>query len=197
MPRVLGVDPGFANIGIVGMEFSASIDDARIVYSTLVRTDKSDKKLRLRKNSDDQRRHGLCFDAYMKALDQVKPLVVSLEGVSFVRNAATMCNIGGSWYGLFYLLRSRKIYTVDYTPQELKLVATGRKSAAKKDMIDAVNRRWPSQIGWDSCPASKHEHVADAAVAAWAAIIDSNIPWSVFNSSTAGCRPAKQTSTRG
>lgn len=189
MLRVLGIDPGFANIGIVGLEFETGIDDARVIYAELVRTKKSKHKLDIRKNSDDQRRHTECFDAYTKALKEVNPIVVSMEGISYVRNSATMCGIGGSWYGLYYLLMHLGIYCVDYSPQELKKIATGKKNASKKEMIWAVRTRWPAQIDWDlkvgrflKWPESKHEHVADAAIAAWAAIIDRAVPWPILTS---------------
>ncbi len=181
MPRVMGVDPGFANTGIVGVEFDKDLHDSRIIYKALVRTQKSAKKLNIRKNSDAQRRHSEVGMAFNRALGIIQPDVISMESVSFVRNASTMCNIGGAWYGLYYMVLGLPIHMVDYTPQELKVAATGKKTASKQDMIDAVEAQWPGQMKWDDITKSKREHVADAAIAAWAAIVDRAIPWNLIN----------------
>ncbi len=180
MPRILGSDPGFANDGLVGIEFKTGLRDSKIIYAELVRTEKDSKKQRIRLEDDNRRRHGLLHAAYKDALDTVEPVMAAVEAVSYVRNSSTMCQVGGSWYGLYYMLLDRGIWTASYTPQELKKIATGRKSADKKQIIAAVERQWPGQIDWDRWPKTKRDHVADAAVAAWAAIIDPVVPWSLL-----------------
>ena len=181
MPRILGSDPGFANDGLVGIEFDTGLADSRIIYSELTRTSKESKKQRIRLEDDNRRRHGLLHAGYRKALDAINPHMVSLESVSYVRNSSVMCQIGGAWYGLYYMLLERGIWTASYLPTELKKVATGKKSASKEEIIEAVEKQWPGQIDWSRWPKSKREHVADSAVAAWAALIDTAVPWSLLN----------------
>ncbi len=180
MVRILGSDPGFANCGLVGVEFDIHLRGSKIIYAELIRTEKEAKKQRIRLEDDNRRRQGLLYKGYQAALDAVDPTMVSIEAISHVRNSSTMCQIGGSWYGFYYMLLSRGVWTASYTPMELKKIATGKKSANKQEVIDAVNRQWPDQIDWTRWPKSKWEHVADAAVACWAAIIDPQVPWSVL-----------------
>lgn len=185
MPRVMGVDPGFANTGIVGMEFDSGLDDSKIIHSSITITGKRTKKRNLRKSSDDQSRHANIHLGFKRALEIIKPDVVSFESISFVRNAGVMCNIGGAWYGLYYMLLTRSIYSVDYSPQELKVIATGKKTATKEAIIEAVEGKWHGQIDWGIVAKTRRDHIADAAVAAWAAVIDTAIPWKIIKSGEA------------
>lgn len=178
MARILGVDPGFANFGVVGLEFDGK--RSKIIYTDLIRTAPARVKQRLRRTDDKQRRHSEIRVRLREAIDEVQPTIAALEAVSFVRNAAVMCDIGGSWYGLYYLLQDAGIYTVGYNPAELKQALTGKKTASKQDMMDRASKLWPKQIPWSKWPKSKHEHIGDAIAAAWAAINDPAIPWSIL-----------------
>ena len=64
--RVLGADPGFANLGLVGIEFDKDIGDSKIIYAEYVRTKLEAKKRRVRQMNDAQRRHIKLYDALEK-----------------------------------------------------------------------------------------------------------------------------------
>lgn len=169
---VLGVDPGFANIGLMGIKLRAL--SAAIVYAKYIGTKKPPKKKRkLRETDDDIRRLEIICVEFSAALDEVQPDVVAMERVPRLRNAAANRQCATAWGAMYCEARSRGIPVLVYDTDEIKIAVTGKAQASKELMVKAMKKKFPTFKDWPS--KTKVEHVADAGGAALCAKNDPSV----------------------
>lgn len=178
--RFVGVDPGFANVGfcIVDLYGVGSMDlvDTRLV------TTKRDKK----HYDDEQRRLLFIEDAFIEFIDGRDVEVCAIEAPSaglmpgrkhavtgkksWAVNPTTVRQTSLVWGGIHGLCRNRGIHCVKAELGQIKQQLTGKKKASKQDVIDAIQKKFPSYTGWPK--SKKVEHVADAVGSVMVALND-------------------------
>ncbi|MBA2668286.1 MAG: crossover junction endodeoxyribonuclease RuvC [Trueperaceae bacterium] len=143
--RIVGVDPGLANLGLGAIEAEGS--EVRHVGSELVRTRASD---------DEGVRLAAIHDAFDAFLDTHRPAAVALEGQFFHRQRETSLKVGQALGVIVLCAHRRGAPTFSYGPLQVKqtLVGTGRADKAQVAyMVRAL-------LGMPSAP--EHHHVSDA-----------------------------------
>lgn len=159
--HVLGLDPGFANIGIAVVR----IDGDRMVpvYLDVLRTSKSDAKRQVRASEDN-------FDRAKDIAATLRELAVrydvrmlTAETMSFPRNASVAAKMAMCWGVIAALADGLELPLAQASPQEIKKAVCGNKSASKEDVVDAVRKLFPESTKLlERVPASLIEHPYDA-----------------------------------
>lgn len=168
IPRqvVVGVDPGFANMGIVVLTQSEA--GVYATDSALVRTEKETKKRlqAVRVANDDMRRvqemqRGLCT-----MIEKYNPCAVCVETYSPFRAAG-----GNAWkcalvYGMVLGIVGMypDLVLLPFLPLDLKRNFTLRKSASKDEVGEALFQRVGGLRAMvEDYPKTVREHITDAA----------------------------------
>ncbi len=172
--RIVGVDPGFANVGFAIIDLFA-IGGSDLVATKLVTTAPSKKKIT--QNQDEKQRLEEIEDAFIAFIDEHNPDVMVTEepGKCLMKR-----NIGGKWvwqtnpkllrtsclmWGSIHgVCRGRGIYAISVGSQAIKKTLCNKKNASKPEVIAAVKSKFPGYTKWPK--TKKVEHVADAAGAA-------------------------------
>jgi Holliday junction resolvasome RuvABC endonuclease subunit len=170
--KLIGVDPGFALMGLALLEVDVSTGRCAWVATELIQTAPSPRRVRAYATDDLLRR----AEEIARRLERVIELWASRGGVfaacvesfSPPRNSSAASKVAMAWGALVAIASQRGIPVLQVSPQGLKLALTGDKSASKGDIAAAVEARVTStpaeQIA--KIPRSKREHVYDAAAAA-------------------------------
>lgn len=160
---VLGVDPGFASMGMAVLRLSPSGDMP--VYMTVFRTRKSDRKRRVLSADDDFRRACELANFARHAFASYQPVAVCSEAMSYPRNSASAAKIGMSIGIVAALATQHGLPCLQISPQALKQRLCGNKSAAKAAVLASLAARYP-EADFDSLlrhlPATEMEHAWDA-----------------------------------
>lgn len=162
MPAVLGIDIGFAHTGL------ALIEGYRVVHSTVISTQKSDRKKELRVADDDAERCQLLTRSLVQYIQEYQPDGVIVELPTGGSQGARANRAMGMATGVIAaVVEILQVPTEWVTPTEVKMAACGRRDASKEDVQKAVLRHYE----WQEKPRkpSDFEHAADAAAAVWAA----------------------------
>mgnify|MGYP001012095566 CR=1 FL=1 len=176
--RILGVDPGFANLGFCVIELSGYRKE--LLLTKLVVTEKSKKKAG--KLRDEERRLVDIEQILIEILDSYRPAILVIEepgkclmrrGKAWVTNGATLRTSCLAWGAIHGICRSRKMHCVSVGSQKIKLALCGSKSASKFEVQAAVKAKFPKYAGWPS--SKKIEHVADAVGAAITGLQDQSV----------------------
>lgn len=169
--RIVGIDPGLANLGVALFLFHP--DEGYALQSVhLICTKKETKKRGLRQKSDDTRRLGEVVTQFREIVEPWEPHVYSFEEVPAIRNSANVRKVALSWGACFAIANERPgTLVLEYGPQDLKIAVTGSPTASKALMISTLSKRYPA-LAESTIPPSKKEHVADAVAAALKAAQD-------------------------
>lgn len=164
---VLGLDPGFANIGyaVVLLNPSGTLTP---VNMGVLRTEKSDAKRNSLASDDNVRRareiHGFLRDLLR---DGPHGLVraICAETMSFPRSSSVAAKMAMCWGVIAALSAEFDIPVLQATPQGLKLKVSGAKTASKDDVQKALEHTFGRRKLADLCkgtPPSLQEHPFDA-----------------------------------
>lgn len=174
--RILGVDPGFANVGFCIVDI-LPMGGSELVATKLVTT--SPEKGKSKNINDEIRRLALIEDAALELVDKYSPDIMVTEepGKCLMRRNGkwatnpsllrTSCLMWGSIHGL---CRAKGIYTLKVGSKDIKFAMCGKKNASKEEVITAAKLRYPSYSDWPT--TKKVEHVADAVGAAITGLTD-------------------------
>lgn len=171
-PAILGVDPGFKNVGwgAIGRQGGRLVP----VGFGVIRTEKSSAKREVRAADDNLRRareiaHGLflLMSAIRGGGDLWTPKVFCVESMSFPRNASSAAKVAMTWGVLATISEMLKMPLIQASPQEVRRALLGfvGKKASKEEVRDAVLKKLPALVehpGWKELPSSLHEHVYDS-----------------------------------
>lgn len=163
MASILGVDPGFANLGWAVLHIGSRPE---LVDCGVIVTKKSNRKQPTFAASDTFRRarelSGYLENRAGAYLGEVR--ILASESMSWPRNAATSAKLGMAWGILASLSERFQWSSVDISPQELKRHFLGRASGSKEEIQTAVLERWPEMEGVVSgITPGLREHIYDAA----------------------------------
>lgn len=162
--RVLGIDPGFASMGLAVLE--KGLGPAKILEAMTVKTQKGSKKdLRgMRISSDDQRRLREIHNALCDVTARFEPHALAYEVYSphgpQGGSAWKSCRAEGM-VQCFALERSMLL--LPYIPHDLKMGVTGKLSASKTDVQWSLTEKFPAFEGFmRKMNKGLREHAADA-----------------------------------
>jgi Holliday junction resolvasome RuvABC endonuclease subunit len=160
---VAGLDPSLNNFGMVKGTLDLITGEFDLQHMALSQseTDKAAKKV-VRKNSDDLRRAKTHTEALKSFLSDVSIVFVEIPVGS--QSARAMAS-----YGICIgVLSQITLPMIQVTPSEVKVAATGSKTATKDNMIKWAMDTYPG-ASWLTrktkgveIPVSKNEHLADA-----------------------------------
>lgn len=166
MSVYLGIDPGFANIGIAIAELDRGV--LKPIYMDLIETKKNDE---LSVSEDNFNR---AKDIYYRIKDLFKPDIpnkykgidgIYVEAMSYPRNASTAAKMSLCWGALAGIVIEHRKPLVQLNPRKIKALVTGNNKASKKDMEISIRARFPETdfgILLQDVIASLHEHPFDA-----------------------------------
>ncbi len=167
---LLGLDPGFANVGVFAADL-LGMGAMRALRADLIVTRPEAKKRKLREDADDDRRLEEIQRAWETILDEVRPDVVASERCPRLRNPKANRQCAAAYGVLRACVRARGVPFIVFDADEIKRRTTGNPQASKDQMVKELKRRFPRFKGW---PDSKRvEHVADAGGATLCAQTDS------------------------
>ena len=158
--RVMGFDPSLSNFGMS----KGNIVDGIWIPDTvgLITTAKGKNLKQVRKSSDDLRR---CGELIGGLSDFVKDVdVVFVEVPHGSQSASAAYSKGVSHMAIATI----QVPVIQCTAEEVKVAATGQKTASKKDMIDWAFGLYPD-LDWlrargksDGDLTNANEHIADS-----------------------------------
>jgi Holliday junction resolvasome RuvABC endonuclease subunit len=163
--RVMGVDPGLAEMGAVVLE-QVGFQKPLVLAAKLIKTEKAKKKERshLRVSADDQRRYSEMWAALSELADTYQVVGVGVEiydAWKMTANAVKVACVYGMVTGFGF---ARGIVVSPWRPQDLKRVIAGKLSASKEEVQDALAEK---VVGLNDrlldFAKGYHEHLADAA----------------------------------
>jgi len=161
---VLGIDPGFANVGLSIVEYANG--KCTVLATKLVTTKKQSKKVcvNLRVNVDDQRRYR---EIYEEIISFAEPHAIS--AVSAESYTVTGARGGNAWKaavvfgGICFWAFCNNIYLAPFLPLDLKTRFCKAGNSTKEDVENALRNE---VIGFSSEIAkygkTKQEHISDA-----------------------------------
>lgn len=163
--RILGIDPSMNNFGYAAATFNLDTQELTYDQIILVSPTKAPKKKTVRQNSVDlvlAKEHFKSLSKFVGKFD-----IVCVEIPVGSQTARAMAS-----YGICIgLLASIDKPMIQVTPIEVKLAATGNKTATKRDMINWAfsqnnSLKWLTRVAdSDIILIDKNEHMADAMAA--------------------------------
>jgi len=160
--RVLGIDAGFAAMGLVVAQ------DGRVIHYDTCRTERTAKKRGIRVADDDAERSQELARFLHDAIDEWRPAGAIVElPTGGAQGARANRSMGMATGIVVTVLELSRLPAEWVTPDDVKRAATGRRNASKADVQAAVRRHFE----WADWPRYKwqQEHMADAAGAIMAA----------------------------
>lgn len=171
--RTLGVDPGFAKMGVAVLE-KTTAGSARAIHLRVIETKKASKKeLRsLRVASDDQWRLHEIWSALDAVGQEYGPFAaVGVETYSPYRGTGSGWKAALAYQLVCCQAWNWGVSALPFMPQDIKRAFAGNISASKGDIIEAMGSKIVSfVVHLEGIAKTKHEHVADAAGHAYLAI---------------------------
>lgn len=164
---VLGVDPGFASTGAAVVRLTPD-GKAQPLILRVLRTEKASKKANVFASEDNVFRSRTIYRQLKAlALDPAYGPVKAIcaETMSFPRNAGTAAKMAMCWGVISGLAEEFDIPIIQATPQGLKKVVAGAKTASKEDIQRALEKLFGREKLEALCvdiPASFQEHPFDA-----------------------------------
>lgn len=163
--RVLGIDPGFANVGYTLMDLTN--DKEVIVGSGVIRTVKSYKKGRVRAADDNVRRTREISHSLLGLLATGTPekvRVICAEAMSFPRNASNAAKMAMTWGVIVSFAELWQIPILQASPREIKMISCGTGAASKEQVEAAMLLRYPEMTDITAnLGATLREHAFDSA----------------------------------
>ena len=158
--KVLGIDPSLSNCGFVLAELDLTTLDYQVEEVLLIETKKGSDK-RTRRNSDDLER--------ARQLSETLDMMTTKAKLAFceVPVGSQSARAMASYGVCIGVLSHCKIPLIQVSPDEVKMAATGRKTATKAEMIEWAVKHYPD-AGWlrrGGNVLGKNEHLADATAA--------------------------------
>ena len=170
----LGLDPGVASFGW-GVVDVANVtvplgDELGVLELGVIRTKKGKGKILVR--DDDHRRMGEISRALLDVTRRYRPDVICAEAFSMGGGGAahrvqisTVAKMGRVWGLVDMLCELYGVALLQTRPQDIKKRLTGRQSATKLDVQEALDERLEGQLAQHLAAIrakTQHEHPVDA-----------------------------------
>ena len=176
---VLGLDPGLAKMGVVLIELTT--DQVILRKAAVIRTEKSDKKVKVLATEDNLRRSCEIYRT-LKTFASVGnryAQVICTESMSWPRSAGAAAKVALAWGTVAALAVELDVPVVQVSPMELKNRITGVKTATKRQVEGILRARFGADVaatGIDrhyrdgGVASTLQEHIWDAAGAVIASL---------------------------
>ena len=169
----MGLDPSMNNWGAAAGLYELETRDIKII-NLAVTHPVLPKGKQVRQNSKDLVAASQLAEGAWASIREAQVIFVEVPVGS--QSARAMASYG-ICIGILGAMRSQGVHFFEVTPTEVKLAATGKKTATKKQMIDwAMTRHpeapwpWYKKNGERLISEAKAEHMADACAAIEAGI---------------------------
>ena len=163
--KFLSLDPSLTNTGWA----SGLIDDGQVIVREigLIESPKGKSK-QVRASSDTIARCRNTWQQVQELIDHFDPNVIFAETPTGSQSANGMKSYGATCQ----LLACLPVIPIEVTAEQVKIAATGKKTASKADVIDWAFDLYPD-MDWFFHAGKlqgKNEHMADAIAAAYAGV---------------------------
>lgn len=167
MIDVLGIDPGFAKLGVARVNVDPEHGDM-LMELAVYQTKPSAKKRKVLAMDENLRRLGELVDNVRPHIERAD--VVCMESFSPPRHASAAAKIAFAWGAVIALCRALDKPVLQCSPQLLKKTLTGARNASKHDIAAAVDRVFGehnvvAELERGGIAPSNAEHCYDAAAA--------------------------------
>jgi len=166
--NILGIDPGFANIGLAHIRVTPCENTkVELIRIGVINSKSGDKSVK----DDLQRLNGI-VQVLARWFEEVEPDVYCSELIPNIRNLKVMGQIRLVW-GAYFALGIVHGADFEYiTSKEVKVSVCEDGKASKKDMVEGVKGKFPD-FSWPK--GTKYYHAADAVGVCLGAIIKPSI----------------------
>lgn len=164
--KVLGVDIGFASMGIAVGTMSRE-GKVEINLLGVLRTEKENKKVQLRSSEDNIKRAQVLYSGLSQVISQNNIGIITTESMSWPRNAGVVAKMGIAWGVLAAVASQCSLPMVQSSPVEIKKRVCGDGKASKEMIISEIKLHHPN-LEWHK-QETMWEHCADAAASIIAA----------------------------
>ncbi len=127
--RVIGIDPGYDRFGIAVMERQNGKET--LLYSTCVTTDKKDPL---------PERFLKVGTELSRAITTHNPGCLALEQLFFNKNVKTALSVAEARGVALFVAKSHDLVIYEYSPQAIKIAATGYGKSAKNQVEAMLHR---------------------------------------------------------
>jgi len=172
--KVVGLDPSLRNWGVVVGSMVPGVPASLQINSLNVLNPLLSKGKQVRQNSLDLESAKQLAEGTLKALQGAQMVFVEVPVGS--QSARAMASYG-ICVGILGALRGMRIPLIEVSPSEVKLAATGKSTATKREMIQWAMKKhpeanWPmyKERGVQVVSEAKAEHMADAIGAIYAGL---------------------------
>jgi len=166
-PVVLGIDPSLCNLGLAVVALDP--EGERVLETSVVRTEPSAKRLKIRQGDDTARRVACLAAGLAAAIDRHHPAALVVETPGGSKGARAAAALASAMAMVVTVAQLRGLPLVQVQPLDVKRAVCGRKAASKKEIIVAIEARCVGPWDWQ-LPKSTWEHQADAIGAVLAAL---------------------------
>ena len=139
--HVVGLDIAFCNTGVVSVHIGS--DNSPLLNSCyVIETEKLATGEKVSFTVDNVRRAQKIHSALAETFEETKPDLVVVESMSWPRNSASALKMAMAWGAIAPLLVG--IPLIEVSPQDIKKLTTGSKSATKAGVMRGVLNLLPS-----------------------------------------------------
>lgn len=165
MPHLLGLDPGFAALGVARLDLVG--DGEHVEALAVIRTTPSTRKAAVLATEDNVRRI-LELAAALEQWVTSDTLALCVEAQSWPRSASASAKVGMGWGVIGALAERHGLPVLQASPAESKRAVAGSPTASKADVQAALVARY----GALPLPKARthQEHACDALAAAVAVL---------------------------
>lgn len=165
--KVVGIDPGFRNVGYVVVDLLTG----RVEEPGHISTRKTAKASAAK---DEKECSFQIFDELSRLFEKHKPLHVFAESLSVPRNSKTARQLGAGWGGISCALGAHDLGMTDLHPQTVRKLLGYPQSMSKTEYQEQVLSTLPSLrrlLETSGLAKGKWEHPIDAMCAVLAAFL--------------------------
>lgn len=164
--RILGLDPGFANMGCC---IASYIDgNLQVQRMGVIETKKDQRKVLV--SVDNLKRCQSLFEKlldFMWSSENGEPVLlvdaIAVEAMSHPRNASSAEKVSMAWGVIAAASALSHVPVVQSQPQDIKEAVTGSRKASKAQMESVLGSMYPEALeALEGVPMSRREHSYDA-----------------------------------
>jgi crossover junction endodeoxyribonuclease RuvC len=163
MKQIIGIDPGFASMGLAHVQLLAKKE--RVLRMGVIRTQKSTKKQNILATEDNIKRTSELYSELQKWMNP-DVIAICAEGQSWPRNASSSAKVGMAWGVIVAIAEQAGIPIIQASPQEIKKILTGKRSASKLTVQIALIEKYELDLSQAKFTNSDHCFDALAAIVA-------------------------------
>lgn len=162
MNLILGLDPGFANLGYAIVSASGT----SVKAMGLISTEKSNKKLNVRASDDNALRTREITRALVALKNYGNIVAICAECMSFPRNSSAASKMSLAWGAIIaFAVLHAEIPIIQSSPQAIKKAVCGNKTASKEEVQSELRVRFSDEHldeHLHGLPPGSWEHPFDA-----------------------------------